>query len=98
MLIINVHPRINWVDKKLLEAAIGSSKAIWVPRGGVPPNQGCDTGRHTSPLLFNIAIDAVCREVDEWGKERWNEEERKYTCAFYADDGKIFRDNPREVQ
>ena len=61
------------------------------------PERGVTQGDIASPTLFNIMIDAVCRQLFSHLKTQFPEDEMS-VVAFYADDGYIGSLNPVIVQ
>ena len=61
------------------------------------PERGVTQGDIESPTLFNIMIDAVCKQLFSHLKIQFPEDEMS-VVAFYADDGYIGSINPVIVQ
>ena len=65
----------------------------------IHPGRGVTQGDILSPTIFNIVIDAVCREVESMGKaseekEVWD----NFLCVYYADDGYLGSTDRHTVQ
>jgi hypothetical protein len=64
----------------------------------VPTARGVKQGDDTSPLFFNLMIDAILRAAEVMMVDVHGPHHEKPTLHFYADDGRIGGDNPDLVQ
>jgi hypothetical protein len=75
----------------------GCPKIGEVLREDVSTQRGVKQGDVTSPLFFNLLIDAILRAVETMMEEELGPHE-KPTLHFYADDGRIGGGDPDLIQ